>query len=164
MGHLTPANRQTAATSLASRAQGYGFPGVLVDGNDLFAVYAAAREAVDRARAGGGPTLVECRTYRLGFHNTTDDTRRYRDPAEEEAARQRDPILRVERYLSRRGAFDELRKLEWQRALTDEVESALDAASEAPSPTLDDVFEHVYEAPLPGTVVQRQAMRELLGG
>jgi pyruvate dehydrogenase E1 component alpha subunit len=160
----TPAARQTAAATLASRAQGYGFPGALVDGNDLFAVYVAAREGVDRARAGGGPTLMECRTYRMGFHNTTDDTRRYRDPAEEEVEKRRDPILRIERYLRGRGAFDESLKEDWEQAIAEEIEVAVKSAAEVASPTLDDVFDHVYEAPSRGMVVQREAMRELLGG
>ncbi|HEV2952800.1 MAG TPA: thiamine pyrophosphate-dependent enzyme, partial [Candidatus Dormibacteraeota bacterium] len=88
----TPRRLQSAATNLAVRAQGYGFEGVTVDGNDLFACYQAATIAVAKARAGAGPTLIEAVTYRMGFHNTTDDPNQYRDPEEERLAGEGDPI------------------------------------------------------------------------
>ena len=87
------------AGSIAARAEGYGFPGVAVDGNDVLAVYEAVREAVDRARRGEGPTLIEARTYRLTAHSSDDDDRRYREKEEIEGWRQKDPITRFERYL-----------------------------------------------------------------
>ena len=76
----TPVRKQTAATSFAARAAGYGIAGELVDGNDLFAMHDACSRAVARARAGEGPTLIEARTYRMGPHNTSDDPTRYVDP------------------------------------------------------------------------------------
>ena len=99
-------SKQTAATSLAARASGVGFPGELVDGNDLFAVHDATAHAVERARAGEGPTLIEARTYRMGPHNTSDDPTRYVDPAELERRREFDPVDRVRRYLTARGLVD----------------------------------------------------------
>ncbi len=157
----TPLNRQTAAASLASRAAGYGFTGAVVDGNDIFAVYSAAREAVDRARSGGGPTLIETRTFRMGFHNTTDNPREYRDPALEEAARAKDPIERLQHYLAARGAFDDATAARWQAEISAEIDAAVQRASALPSPGLDDVFDNVY-ATLPRRVIaEREAMRRL---
>ena len=101
-----PVARQTNAP-LYRRADGYGFPGVRVDGNDVLAVLAVTRWAVERARAGEGPTLIESFTYRMGPHTTSDDPRRYRDEAEVERWRALDPILRLRRYLEREHLADE---------------------------------------------------------
>jgi pyruvate dehydrogenase E1 component alpha subunit len=140
----TPFARQTSALTLASRAPGYGIAGTLVDGNDLFAVYTAAREAVNRARSGGGATLIEARTYRMGFHNTTDNPRAYRDASQEEAARAADPIARMKRYLTAQGAFDAGIDTAIQASITEEIERALEEAEMMPRPDVDDVFENVY--------------------
>jgi pyruvate dehydrogenase E1 component alpha subunit len=113
---------QTRSETIAVKAVAYGMPGVLVDGNDVFAVFAAVSEAVERARAGGGPTLVEALTYRLGPHTTTDDARRYRSDEEVEVWRRRDPILRLRAYLSAAG--------EWSEAWEDDVEAEASAAME----------------------------------
>ena len=82
-------------------------PTIQVDGNDLFAVYKAHRDAVERARAGGGPSFIEALTYRLGDHTTADDARRYRPPAELEAALARDPLVRTRKYLQAKGLWDD---------------------------------------------------------
>src|SRR5438067_4593291 len=87
-----PTSNQTASESIAIKAVAYGFPGVKVDGNEAEAVYGAVKTAVDRARAGQGPTLVECETYRIGAHSSSDDPTRYRDEREVEIWRKRDPI------------------------------------------------------------------------
>src|SRR3982751_6624143 len=87
-----PTQKQTASESIAAKASAYGFAGVKVDGNDAEAVYLAVKAAVDKARAGGGPTLVECETYRIGAHSSSDDPTRYRDEREVETWRKRDPI------------------------------------------------------------------------
>ena len=92
-----PRERQTASDTIAQKADAYGMVGEQVDGNDLFAVYASTKEAVDRARAGEGATLIEAVTYRVGPHTTNDDPGRYRDPEEERLALDRDPIERVRR-------------------------------------------------------------------
>src|SRR5215207_4169391 len=102
----TPVRKQTAASSFAARAAGYGMPGELVDGNDLFAMHDACSRAVTRARAGEGPTLIEARTYRMGPHNTSDDPTRYVDPVELEERRALDPIVRVRAHLTARGLVD----------------------------------------------------------
>lgn len=92
--------------SPATRAQGFGMPGIRVDGNDLFAMNAVVAQAAARARAGGGPTLIEAITYRLGAHTTADDPTRYRSSQEEELWAGRDPLIRVERWLRDQGTAD----------------------------------------------------------
>jgi TPP-dependent pyruvate/acetoin dehydrogenase alpha subunit len=150
----TPVRQQTAATSFAARAAGYGFPGEVVDGNDLFAVYNVTKEAVARARTGGGPTLIESRCYRLSMHNTADNPRMYRDEAELEKAVARDPITRVRSYLALEGVLDEEGFAALELEVAAEIDGALDRVRRLPRPGRDEVFEHVY-ASLPPTV-QRQ--------
>jgi pyruvate dehydrogenase E1 component alpha subunit len=101
-----PVTRQTRARTLARKAQAYGMAGIQVDGNDLLAVYAATREAVERARAGGGPTFIECLTYRIGAHSTADDPRRYRQETETREWEARDPLARFRGYVEARGLLD----------------------------------------------------------
>src|SRR3954447_10259860 len=103
----TPVDKQTAAASFAARAAGYGIAGELVDGNDLFAMHDACTRAVERARAGEGPTLIEARTHRMGPHNTSDDPTRYVDAVELEERRALDPVERVRRYLTAEGLVDD---------------------------------------------------------
>ncbi len=140
----TPASGQTAAASLAIRAEGYGFGGVVVDGNDLFAVHRVTREAVDRALSGGGPTLIEARTYRIGFHNTSDNPREYRDEADVRAAARRDPIERVRRYASAAGFWPDSRHAAVLEEVAAEVEAAYRKAESQPRPGAAEVFEHVF--------------------
>jgi pyruvate dehydrogenase E1 component alpha subunit len=140
----TPAHKQTAATSFAARAAGYGFPGVVVDGNDLFAVYDVTREAVNRARAGEGPTLIESRCHRLGMHNTADNPRLYRDEAEVAAAKERDPIARVRSYLAAEGALDDEGFALLEREVAAEIDAVIERVQALPRPGRADMFEHVY--------------------
>jgi len=138
---------QSATESFALRAEGYGFPGVEVDGNDLLAVHDASVEAVGRARAGGGPTLIESVTYRMGFHNTTDNPARYEDPQEREEARRRDPIDRVVKYLTARGLWNEQREAETRASVQSEISEAFAKAVEFPVADATQVFDHVYAEP-----------------
>lgn len=160
----TPYARQTAAATLASRAAGYGIAGALVDGNDLFAVYQAARDAVTRARGGGGATLIEARTYRMGFHNTTDNPRQYREVAQEDAARTRDPIARLQRFLGARRAFDDEVAARFQESISHDIDAALEEAMSAARPGLDDVFDNVYAEPPARVRMEWESMREFDGG
>src|SRR4029453_2146309 len=98
-----PLKKQTHSPTIAQKALAYGFPGIQVDGNDLLAVYAATRDAVDRARAGEGPTLIECVTYRLGVHTTADDPTKYRSDDEVKAWEKKDPMTRLVPYLEAKG-------------------------------------------------------------
>ena len=140
----TPLYRQTAARELAARAEGYGFPGFAVDGNDLFAVYATTVEAVARARSGDGPTLIECRTYRMGFHNTSDNPKEYREGAEVEAAQQRDPIERVRRYATREGFWSPALEAAALEEIRDRIDTAQRQVEELSRPGAAAIFEHVY--------------------
>jgi pyruvate dehydrogenase E1 component alpha subunit len=152
---------QSATASFALRAAGYGFEGIEVDGNDVMAVYDVAVSAVERARKGDGPTLIEAVTYRMGFHNTTDNPSRYQDPEAYEEARRRDPIERVQKYLAGLGLWDQSREANLTAEVQDEIDSALEAAFAAPLPGPRDLFENVYEHP-PERVLRQRA--ELLDG
>lgn len=153
---------QSATRSFALRAAGYGFEGVEVDGNDVMAVYDVASDAVEKARSGGGPTLIEAVTYRMSFHNTTDNPARYEDPREHEEARTRDPIERVQRYLAALGLWDEEREASLTAEVREENERALQLAYAADAPTPADVFANAYaDEPLR---VARQRSELLDGG
>ena len=151
-----PLHQQTAAETLAQKAHAYGFPGIQVDGNDVFAVYAAAGEALARARSGGGPTLIEAVTYRLGDHTTADDASRYREDEEVAEWQQRDPILRLRLFLQGRDLWDD----DQEQALLEEVHTWVDsqvAALEAmPPQDPSDLFTHMY-ADLPPHLAEQMA-------
>jgi pyruvate dehydrogenase E1 component alpha subunit len=102
-----PRSKQTRSKTLAQKALAYGMPGIQVDGNDVLAVYTAAKEAADRARSGGGPTMIECVTYRMSVHTTADDPTRYRTDEEVEEWVKRDPIIRFQKYLTEKGLMSQ---------------------------------------------------------
>jgi pyruvate dehydrogenase E1 component alpha subunit len=140
----TPRSRQSAARTFAERAPGYGFSGIVVDGNDLLAVYAVTAAAVQRARGGFGPTLIESETYRLGAHNTADDPTRYVAQETLNGWSDRDPILRVQRYLAARGCWNDDAASEVGDDISRTIERALAAARAVPPPRPEDLFNHVY--------------------
>lgn len=150
----TPVAKQTAG-NLAARALGYGFPGVAVDGNDLFAVYVASKKAVERALAGDGPTLIECRTYRVGFHNTSDNPKEYRSAAEVAEAVAKDPIERLRRYALRTGLITDHDLEEMSTEIATQLESSLRLVEAIPRPGAESIYEHVY-ADLPVRVRQQR--------
>jgi pyruvate dehydrogenase E1 component alpha subunit len=158
-----PRSRQTAAETIAAKAEGYGMPGHYVDGNDLFAVYATTADAVERARSGGGPTLIEANTYRTGPHTTTDDPLRYRPAEEVERWRRCDPIDRVRRYLQQADAWDEA----WERGIGEdaaaEVEAAVAAAESLEPITPDELFTAMYEQPTAALLAQQRMLFTELG-
>ena len=153
----TPREIQSAAPDLAARAPGYGFPGAAVDGNDLLAMYAVTRAAVERARAGEGPTLIEARTYRMGMHNPIDDPKRYMN--EDELARweKRDPIARVQKYLAGQGRWDDEVAAATADSIAAEIDAAFEQAATYPPVSPTDVFEHVFAEPTPALERQRAA-------
>jgi pyruvate dehydrogenase E1 component alpha subunit len=159
----TPVRKQTAAPILAARAAGYGFPGELVDGNDVFAVHEACTTAVARARAGEGPTLVEARTYRMGPHNTSDDPTRYVDAAELEARRAEDPVERLRRYVHREGLVSEDDEAAMAASLKEEVDAAVAEAEATPTPGPAGMFDHVYARSPARVEAQRRAATEDAG-
>ena len=142
-----PITEQTKTESIAMKAEAYAMPGARVDGNDVAAVYVAVKEAIESARRGEGPTLIEAVTYRLGPHTSADDPGRYRDDAEVEEWRARDPLSRMRLLLEKAGGWTP----EWQEELEVEaaarLDRAVDAAESLPPPTVDEMFGRMYEEP-----------------
>lgn len=157
-----PLSRQTAAPSLAHKGVGYGVPAVLVDGNDVAALGAVLDEAVAHAAAGHGPVLVEADTYRVAAHTNADDPSRYRDDAEVEAWRGRDPIARVRAYLRSRGALDDDAEAVVAAEAEELAARIREGVSHGGPPSPDDLFDHVYSAMTPQLRAQRDLLREEL--
>ncbi|MFO7245466.1 MAG: pyruvate dehydrogenase (acetyl-transferring) E1 component subunit alpha [Thermaerobacter sp.] len=158
-----PLERQTASRTIAQKAVAYGFPGVRVDGNDVLAVYAVTREAVERARRGEGPTLIEAVTYRYGPHTTADDPTRYRTADEvKEWQERRDPIMRFRRFLESRGLWSEAQEEELQERLRERAAEVVRKAENYPKPEPTNMFDYMY-AELPWNLKeQREALLQEL--
>jgi pyruvate dehydrogenase E1 component alpha subunit len=139
-----PVEKQTGAESIAVKAKAYGFEGVRVDGNDVLAVYRTTKEAVDKARNGGGPTLIEAVTYRLGPHSSSDDPTRYRTKEELEEWQKRDPITRFRRYLEKKQLWSETDEKKVQEDVNKEIDEAIAYAEKIPRPALETLFTDVY--------------------
>ncbi len=157
-----PRSRQAASPTLAQRGIAYGMPGIQVDGNDIFAVYAVTKEAADRARAGGGPCFIEAVTYRIGAHTTADDPTRYRDASEVEEWRGRDPINRFRRYLEARKLWNDDREEKLRAGVSAEIEAAVELAEKLPPPKADDVFRYMFAEMTPQLREQEAMLREAL--
>jgi TPP-dependent pyruvate/acetoin dehydrogenase alpha subunit len=140
-----PSATQTAAKTFASKAVGYGMPGIRVDGNDLLAVWQVASEAIDRARSGGGPTLIEALTYRVQGHSSSDDPSVYRDPKEPEVWEKKDPLNRLRGYLKHRNLWVDSRETELSAKYNQEITDALAAADLKHAPAIETIFDDVYE-------------------
>ncbi len=139
-----PLSRQTASKTLAQKALAYGFEGVRIDGNDLLAVYAATKAAVDKARGGSGPTMIEAVTYRVGPHSSSDDPTRYR-PKEEVAEWQRqDPVERMRKYLELKGLWSQDREEGLRKELDDLISTTIREVERAPPPALETLFTDVF--------------------
>jgi TPP-dependent pyruvate/acetoin dehydrogenase alpha subunit len=128
---------------IAVRAAGYGFPGLVVDGNDVLAVYEATQEAIGRARRGEGPTLIECKTYRWLGHSI-NDPQEYRTAEEVEGWKKRDPIQRLENSLRQKGLLDDGKVKEIYRAVDEEIEEGVRFAEASPPPVFEDALASVY--------------------
>ena len=155
-----PREQQMASETVAQKAIAYGMPTIQVDGNDLFAVYKASKEAIERARGGGGPSFIEAVTYRLGDHTTADDARRYRDAEEVEAWRGRDPMIRLRKYLERKDLWNEKRQAEAEekaKAIASEVAKTAETIAK---PEIGDIFDYTYAGELPAELeAQKRTMR-----
>jgi len=149
-----PLKKQTHSRTIAQKALAYGLPGIQVDGNDVLAVYAAAREAVERARAGDGPTLIECVTYRLGVHTTADDPTKYRSEAEVTMWEQKDPLTRFRAYLEKRNLLEE----GLEQAVDEEIAEAIRRFESAPPADPLTMFDHVYGDLPPHLQAQRDEL------
>lgn len=139
-----PLARQSAAPSLAHKGVGYGVPGERVDGNDLVALMSVLGVAVERARAGGGPQLVEAHTYRMQAHTNADDATRYREDSEVEAWVERDPLRRMEAFLRARGLLDDELAEELKEGADVVAARVREGLNRDVAPRPDDLFDHVY--------------------
>jgi 2-oxoisovalerate dehydrogenase E1 component alpha subunit len=137
-------SKQMAVANVADRAVAYGFPGAVVDGNDVLACYAAMREAVARARAGEGPTLIECKTYRFQPHTSDDDDRTYRSREEVEEARRNDPLVRFARYLKEQGLVSDEQATSTAEEVKADIDEAVDKAWNAPDPDPATLTRHIF--------------------
>lgn len=143
-----PIEKQMRSKTIAQKALAYDIPGIRVDGNDAFAIYFETQKALERARNGEGPTLIEAVTWRYGAHTTADDPTKYRDQKESDMRREKgDPILRVELYMKNQGLYDE----DWITTMKEEVAGEIDQAIEEmenmPKANPEDLFDYVFEKP-----------------
>ena len=150
-----PVQKQTASETIAIKAAAYGMPGLRVDGNDVLACYVATKAAVDRARRGEGPTFIECLTYRLGGHSSSDDPTKYRDEREAKAWEAKDPLNRHRRWLASKGQWDEKIEEDWLadagRTITDSI-ARVESAGPVP---VESLFEDVWHEMPPLLADQR---------
>jgi pyruvate dehydrogenase E1 component alpha subunit/2-oxoisovalerate dehydrogenase E1 component alpha subunit len=153
-----PARGQTSSETIAAKARAFGFEGERVDGNDVFAVVEASRRAVERAREGGGPTLLELVTYRILGHTSSDDPSRYRDEEEVASWKARDPIDRARRLLEERGLWSAEREEALRASVEEELAAAIREVESSPPPDLDTLFTDVFAEPSSALHEQREDM------
>ncbi len=159
----TPRSVQTAAATIAQKAIAFGMPGVQVDGNDVLAMIVVAREAVERARKGGGPTLIEAETYRLSLHTTADDPTKYRKQEEVDLWEKRDPLTRFETYLRRKKVLTDKVQQEIEADIDHEIRRAIAVMEERLAQCdVMDVFENVYAEPGEELLAQRRELEAYL--
>ncbi len=139
-----PVRRSTASESIAIKAEAYGFEGVQIDGNDILAVYKATKSAVDKARSGGGPTLIEAITYRMGGHSTSDDPSIYRSQDEVEMWKRRDPLTRFTAYLIKKGIITEQENQKMMSEIDAELARVVKEREAIPPPDPSTLFTEVY--------------------
>ena len=157
-----PSSRQTAAESIAIKAEAYGLPGVRVDGNDPLAVYEVTCGAVDRARSGEGATLIEAVTYRVGPHALSDDPERYRDPEDVTEWAANDPLVRLRAFLTGTGLWNDEKDEAQVAEIAGEIEAAIEAVESAPPPAVETLFTDVYaEMPLHLRIQRHELLQHL---
>ncbi len=157
-----PRHKQTASETLAQKALAYGFDGIQVDGNDALAVYAATKEAVAKAKKGGGPTLIETVTYRLSVHTTADDPTKYRSKEEVDKWEKLDPIPRYRDYLTKRKILNQKLIDEIEADVLKEIAAAVERYEAHKDPDPLDCFPYMYETLPPELVEQREEYRQAL--
>lgn len=157
-----PLSLQTASKTLAGKAEAYGFEGIQVDGNDAAAVYEATHAALEKARAGKGPTLIEAISYRFGSHTTSDDARRYRTDEEVNDWRSRDCIARLRRQMEESGLWNDSQEQSMHAELDRMLDGVFDAALRAAPPPVESLFEDVYGKPPQHLRQQRESLMKHL--
>ncbi|RJS62527.1 pyruvate dehydrogenase (acetyl-transferring) E1 component subunit alpha [Bacillus sp. PK3_68] len=160
-----PISKQMNSKTIAQKAISYDIPGVRLDGNDIFAVYFETAAALERARSGGGPTLIEAVTWRYGAHTTADDPSKYRDQKESEERREYDPVIRLERFMKNNSYWDD----EWVQRVHDEaaeeIEEAVKEMESMPPPDVNDIYDYIFETPTWTIEEQKkQYLKHLRGG
>ncbi|WP_135229636.1 pyruvate dehydrogenase (acetyl-transferring) E1 component subunit alpha [Deinococcus fonticola] len=155
-----PTTTQTKATNLSKRADGYGIPGVRVDGNDVLATWHVTDQAVKRARNNEGPTLIETVTYRVKAHTVADDPSRYRTEDEAKKWLEKDPVTRLEQHLLKEGILTEESHAALLKEVAEEFEAALTEADAYPDPTPAEILDHVFAEPTPQLLKQRAELLE----
>ncbi|MGQ0627660.1 MAG: pyruvate dehydrogenase (acetyl-transferring) E1 component subunit alpha [Phycisphaerales bacterium] len=154
-----PRRQQMNSETVCQKGLAYGAHCIQVDGNDLFAVYRATLEARERARAGGGVTLIEAVTYRLADHTTADDARRYRASEEVEQARTRDPMIRTRKYLESKGLWNDTKQAETEAKAEADVKAIVDRVLNWPAPAPQEMFDSMFAELPPELLRQRDTMR-----
>jgi pyruvate dehydrogenase E1 component alpha subunit len=157
-----PRSRQTASATIAQKAIAYGFDGIQVDGNDLFAVIAATKEAVGKARSGGGPTLIEGVTFRFGPHTTADDPTKYRTEKEIEPWKPLDPMIRLRLYLKGKGLWSEEVEQRMAEESQKEIDQAVKDAEAVPPPEVGEIFKYVFAEMTPPLKEQLEYLKSTL--
>jgi pyruvate dehydrogenase E1 component alpha subunit len=155
-----PLREQTASQTLAQKAIAYGFKGVQVDGNDVFAVYQATSDALEKARSGGGPTLIECVTYRIGDHTTADDAKRYRSPQEVLEWQKKDPIDRLKKYMVKKGLWSEAYGQQVHAKAQERVEAAVREMEDVAPSDPRDIFRYTFKELTPDLKEQMEELSE----
>jgi pyruvate dehydrogenase E1 component alpha subunit len=159
-----PVNKQTAAETIAQRAIGFGFEGIQVDGNDVLAVYSAVSAALEKARSGKGPTLIECFTYRIGNHTTSDDASKYRNEKESKEWEKKDPVARFRKFLEGKNLWDSEKEKSLHSKVEGKVSAAISKFESTPSQEIDDIFSYVYKEMPQGLKEQLDDYKKLVGG
>lgn len=159
-----PRKIQTKTPTLAQKALAYNMPSILVDGNDVFAMYNATKEAIKRARNGEGPTLIEAYTYRLGAHTTSDDPTKYREDSEVEKWKEKDPIDRLRKYLEKNDLIDKEWVEKTRKEFDDEVKKTFEEIESEPDTKLEDIFKYQYEKMPPKLEEQLNEYKSYLEG
>lgn len=161
----TPTSKETHSETIAQKAIGYGFKGIQIDGNDGLGVYMATKEAVDRARNGEGPTLIEAVTYRMGDHTTSDDSLKYRTVEEIEEWKKKDPIDRLKKYFQKVGTWNDEYEQWVKDTVSKEIEEAVEKGLNVEAPKPEQLFDDVFiDKPWMLVEQQEELMKELRGG
>lgn len=153
-----PRERQTASKTLAQKAFAYGFEGIQVDGNDVFAVYKATKDALQKARDSGGPTLIECFTYRMSDHTTADDASRYRSKEDVEMWKPKDPVLRLKLFMEKKGLWTEQYQKDVEEKAKAIVDGAVKTAESIEPQNPKDMFKYTYGSQTPRQIKEMQEL------
>ncbi|MBX4196820.1 pyruvate dehydrogenase (acetyl-transferring) E1 component subunit alpha [Candidatus Pacearchaeota archaeon] len=154
-----PVKEQTAAQSLAQKAIAYGFEGIQVDGNDVFAVYSAVQDALKKARNGKGPTFIECFTYRMGDHTTSDDAKKYRSENEVKKWESKDPIERLKKYMVKKKMFSDSYEKEVAQKAEQLVQDAITKFESIQPIKPEEMFDYMYDKLTPDLKEERESVK-----